>query len=202
MIKKLLCAAGLCAILVGCAVPTNDSPDAVVAGAAYRPQGPTAITVFTMVNNRTGAGGHTALLVEGSQAVIFDPAGSYINPRVPEKGDVLYGMSPVWVQNYKSAHARSDFHVVSQKFLVSPSTAERALQLVQANGPVPSAFCASATTRLLQQVPGFADVRQGFYPVKLMEQLAQRPDVITTRYFEDDDGNVVDGIRALPQQVE
>lgn len=167
-----------------------------MAAAAYQAPGPKKITVFTMINNRTGKGGHTALLVNGSQQVIFDPAGSFRDERVVERGDVLYGMTPSWIQAYKSAHARETFHVVTQEMIVTPEQAETALRLVQANGAVPGVYCANATTSLLKKVPGFGDIETTFYPEQFMEQIAKRPGVTTTRYFEDDEGHVTDAVKA------
>lgn len=186
------------ALLAGCAADTGgDDTIEQITAAAYDAPG-TSITLFTMVNNRTGAGGHSSLMVNGSQQVIFDPAGSFRDPRVTERADVLYGITPGWVQAYKSAHARESHHVVTQEINVTPEQAEKLLQLVQANGAVPGAYCANATSGILAQVDGFTGIKQTFYPVKLMEQIALLPDVKTMKYYEDDSGNVLDGVR-LPQ---
>lgn len=183
--------------LAGCAAtieqPPQATPEEVVAK-AYREPGPATLTVITMINNRTGAGGHTALMINGSQRVIFDPAGSFVNDRVPEINDVLYGVSPAVLQGYRSAHARSTFHVVSQTIEVTPEQAEVALQLAQQAGPVPGALCTSATTALLRKVPGFEFVNQALFPTRLMEQMEGRPGVVTDRYYEDDEGNIQDGV--------
>ena len=194
MIKSFVALALVAALLVGCAEKGKESTPQQIAAAVYRPSSPPSMTLFTMVNNRTGAGAHSALLINASQSVLFDPAGSFEHERVPERGDVLYGMSPSWVRSYKSAHARETYHVVSQEIPVSVAQAERALQLVQSNGAVPSAMCANATSGVLRQIPGFQGIRQGFYPLKLMEQIRQMPDVTTTRLFENDDGGVRDGV--------
>ena len=187
----------LLATLAACAGSSFDDASAQeAAAAAYVPSGPPKLTLITVVNNKTGSGGHSALIVSGSQQVIFDPAGSFRHPDATERGDVLYGMSPGWIAAYKSAHSRSTYHVVSQEIQVTPAQAETALQLVQSNGAVGSAFCANATSSLLRKIPGFEDTSVTFYPVKLMEQIETRPGVVTDRYYEDDDGNVVDGIRA------
>lgn len=183
--------------VAACANDTGiDSTVSEVAGAAYAASGPKTLTLLTMVNNRSGSGGHTALIVNGSQQVIFDPAGSFRDPRVTERGDVLYGMSPAWIQAYKSAHARSTFHVVSQEITVSEAQAEQVLNLVMANGQVPGAYCANATSSLLQKVQGFEELGKTFYPVKLSENFASLPNVTTTKYYEDDDGDVIDAVRA------
>ena len=193
MTRALLALAAAAALLAGCANDTSpESSPERVAAAAFREGGQPSLTVMTMVNNRTGQGGHTALLVKASQTVIFDPAGSFRDETVVERGDVLYGMSPAWVNAYRSAHARETFHVVSQEIPVTAAQAEQALRLVMTNGTVPAAFCASATTDLLRQVDGFSGIEQTFYPVRFMEQIATLPNVRTTRLYENDNGERVD----------
>ncbi len=173
-----------------------DSPVEAVSAAAYHSPTPPSLTVFTMVNNRTGNGGHTALMVNGSQRVIFDPAGSFRDSRVAERGDVLYGITPGWLGAYKSAHARESFHVVSQEIPVTAAQAEQALRLVQANGSVPGAFCASATTGILAKIDGFQSIGSTFYPVRLMDDIATLPNVTTTKLYENDSGDVIDALSA------
>lgn len=181
--------------LGACAVVAVDdaSPD-VVARAAFVPTDAPHLTLLTVVNNKTGAGAHTALIVSGSQRVVFDPAGSFRHARAVRRGDVIYGFSPGWQKTYQSAHARNTFHVVTQRINVSAQQAEIALQLVTTNGAVADAFCTNATSAILRQIPGFEDISVTFYPVKLMEQLAQRPGVTTETYYENDAGDVLDGI--------
>lgn len=190
--KRIFAGLAIATILAGCANDTGvDSTPEEVAQAVYRAPG-TTLTLITVVNNRTGAGGHTGLLVNASQQVIFDPAGSFRDERVVERGDVLYAMSPKWVRAYQSAHARAAYHVMTQEITVTPEQAERALQLVRSNGAVPGAFCANSTSAILAQIDGFESIKSTFYPVKLAEQFAQLPGVRTQRYYEDDGGNVVD----------
>jgi len=193
-VTSLLLAA---AVLAGCAEKGKESSTREVEQAVYLNEGPTRLTLITMVNNRSGAGAHSALLVESTQSVLFDPAGSFEHELLPEQGDVLYGLTPVWVDRYISAHARSQFHVVRQEIDVTPAQAARALQLVQARGPVPSALCTNATSGVLKQIPGFDGISQSFFPLKLMEQFEQLPGVRTTRVYEDDDGGVRDGVANL-----
>ncbi|SFG66494.1 hypothetical protein [Sulfitobacter dubius] len=195
--RTLFTVIALVGVLAGCSVDQSpDSPPDVVARAAYRSSEPPSLTLMTMVNNRTGSGGHTALMVNGSQRVIFDPAGSFRDARLVERGDVLYGVTPGWLQAYKSAHARSTFHVVTQEIQVTPAVAERALQLVTTHGAVPGAFCASATSGILGEIPSFQNVGSTFYPVKLQERFEALPGVTTTKYYEDDEGDVIDALRA------
>ncbi|MEM6372926.1 MAG: hypothetical protein AAF727_09130 [Pseudomonadota bacterium] len=199
MFWRLSAAGALLLMLAACAQPPAIpyASDARVQSVAYRAPGPDTFTIFTMVSNRNGKGAHSALMINGQQRVIFDPAGSFVNERVPEQEDVLYGVTPAVLQGYKSAHARSTFHVVSQTFEVTPEQAAIALRLAQSNGAVPRAFCTSATTGLLRQVPGFADIDQTMFPTRLMEQLETRPGVVVDKYFENDEGTIVDGVANL-----
>ncbi|MEL6465631.1 MAG: hypothetical protein AAFQ58_11740 [Pseudomonadota bacterium] len=196
---RLLAALAVCGLLAGCAQPPAApyASDDRVASVAYREPGPASITVLTMVSNRDGSGGHSALMINGSQRVIFDPAGSFVNDRVPEQEDVLYGISPAVLKGYKSAHARSTYHVVSQTVEVTPEQAEIALQLAKQNGAVARAFCTNANTNLMRQVPGFEGIQTTFFPTNLMEQMASYPGVVEEKYFEDDEGTIVDGIENL-----
>jgi hypothetical protein len=165
-----------------------------IAAVAYRDEGPAKITVITMVNNQTGSGGHTALMINGPQRILFDPAGSFRTPNVPEKGDVLYGITPAVYQNYKSAHSRRTHHVVTQEIVVTNAQAQAAYQLAIQNGPVVGAFCTNSASGILSRVPGFEQIHVTFYPVNLQEQIARMPGVKTEKHYEDDEGNVVDAI--------
>ena len=84
-------------ILAGCGAGNDMRPDAsaeVISSASYRHDGPAALTLYTMINNRSGAGAHSSVMINGSQRVIFDPAGTVRLSAVPERGDVLYGLTP------------------------------------------------------------------------------------------------------------
>ncbi len=201
--KRLFAALAAVAFLAACSVDQSpDSPIEAVAAAAYRSPSAPSLTIFTMVNNRSGNGGHTSLMVNGSQRVIFDPAGSFRDKRVVERGDVLYGITPGWLAAYKSAHARVAFHVVSQEIPVTAAQAEAALRLVQTNGSVPGGFCTNSTISILRQIDGFQGIDTTIFPVKLMKQIATLPNVTTTKLFEDDNGAAVDGARAGPLLAE
>ncbi|MCI5110119.1 MAG: hypothetical protein MRY75_06155 [Marivita sp.] len=175
--------------LVGCGAGAELRPDAspeVISSASYRHPGPPALTLFTMINNRSGAGAHTSLMINGSQRVIFDPAGSVRLSAVPQRGDVLYGITPGVADFYARAHARETYHVVMQTIEVSPEVAERALRLAIANGPVASAQCALSTAAILRQLPGFESVGSTWFPKRLMDDFAELPGVRTQKIFEND----------------
>ena len=185
------------AFLSACSVSgaKNASVEEVQAAAYVAPDAP-RIALYTVVNNKTGSGGHSAILISGSQQVIFDPAGSFVHEGVPRRGDVLFGITPTWERAYRSAHARSAYHVVTQDISVSAEDAEEMLSLALSNGSVAAAFCTNATSSMIRQLPGFKDVEVTFFPVNLMEQIEGRPGVTTERYYEDDEGGVLDGIPA------
>lgn len=187
--RVLLATVGLL-ILANCAQTSDRFPDAsidVIESATYRHDGPAKLTLYTMINNRSGAGAHSSIMINGSQRVIFDPAGTVRLSAVPERGDVLYGISPKVADFYARAHARETFHVVIQEIEVSPDIAEQALQLATAHGPAASGFCAASTSAVLRQLPGFESIGRTFFPKRLMDDFESLPGVTTRRLFEDDD---------------
>ncbi|UWQ50473.1 hypothetical protein K3720_03425 [Leisingera caerulea] len=193
--RNLLCLGAVLAALAGCAAPQQPNADAeTLARVAYRHPGPPALTLYTMINNRTGRGGHTSLMINASERVIFDPAGSFYASVVPERDDVIHGITPAVEKAYRGAHARSTYHVVVQRIEVTPQQAQKAYQLAKSNGRVPGAFCAQATIGILQQVPGFESLDRTFYPEKLAEQFGQLPGVVTERYYENDSGDLQAGL--------
>ncbi|WP_121062803.1 hypothetical protein [Chachezhania antarctica] len=196
--RVLLCLGAVLLALAGCAVPDQpNSTDAEIAAVRYRHPGPDALTLITMVSNRTGNGSHSALLINApTERVLFDPAGAFKLDGVPEREDVLFGLTPQVLSYYKSAHSRSTYHVVLQTVTVTPEQAQTAYQLALQNGRVGQILCTSATSGLLQQVPGFGQIKKVLQPTALMEQFAQIPGVTTEKYYEDDEGNVQDGIAA------
>jgi hypothetical protein len=174
------------ALTAACTAQEVWAPDDVVARAIFRDPDNSYLTLFTMKNNGSGNGAHTALLINASQRVIFDPAGSFVQTRMPERNDVLFGVSPEMERFYISYHARVTYHVVAQQMPVAPEVAEQALALALANGPVPQAHCARATSRLLRQLPGFESIRQSWGPNNVHDDFAKLPGVVTREYREDD----------------
>lgn len=181
---------GLAAALAlgGCAQPKSgpDSPPEAVARAAYRHDGPPAITLFTMVNNRSGGGAHSSMMINASQRVIFDPAGSVNHRDLVERGDVLYGITPAFADFYERAHARETYHVVIQRREVPASVAEQALRLAMANGTVAQAWCTQANAGILRQLPGFETIRPTFFPLALSRQFGALPGVTERKLYEED----------------
>tara|TARA_R110002051_G_scaffold1008_12_gene5061 strand:+ start:15404 stop:15886 length:483 start_codon:yes stop_codon:yes gene_type:complete len=141
---------------------------------------------MTMRNVGSNSGAHTSLLIDASQRVLFDPAGSFFSTVVPERNDVLFGISPQIETYYISYHARETYYVEAQKVTVSPQVAEAALRLALANGPVPKAGCAKATSGILRQLPGFESMGSTYFPVTLRNRFEKLPNVALTVYREDD----------------
>ena len=176
--------------LSGCIKETaHYASDKMVRDVAYVHDGPPRISLYTMVNNESGAGAHSALVINASQRVIFDPAGTIKHDVFIEQDDVLYGATPSVLEFYTRAHARKTHHVVIQDLDVSPEIAERALQLVRANGPVTSAFCASASSAILRQIPGFEGIGQTMFPNRLAADFAKIRGVREQKLYEYDDAD-------------
>lgn len=154
------------------------APDAEVQRAVYRDDTSPTLTLFTVVSRKNGFGAHSSLLVNApSQRLIFDPAGTFKHPHLPERNDVHFGMSDKAVAFYIDYHARVTYDVIEQEIPVSPAVAELALQKVMAYGAVPKAQCTNSITDILAGLPGFENVPQTWYPTKLSEWVASLPDV-------------------------
>ncbi|PIE12282.1 MAG: hypothetical protein CSA70_10350 [Rhodobacterales bacterium] len=190
MIRNVLFVLAALVGLVGCAADPVWAPDDVVQRAAYRHPGPPKLTLFTMISNTNGSGAHTSMMINASQRVIFDPSGSFHHPTIPERNDVLFGVTPQVADVYTRYHARNTYHVVVQELVVPAETAEKAMRLALANGAVMNAYCAHSTSGIISQLPGMTHIKQGMYPKKLAEQFGKLPGVKTRRLYEyDDDDN-------------
>jgi len=175
--------------LAACGAEKVYAPEAEVQQAIYRHDAPPSITVLTVVSNSNGSGGHSALLINGSQRLIFDPAGTWHHPQIPERNDVHYGMKDAAVQFYKEYHSRVTWHTVSQEIPVSAEVAEMALRAVQEYGAVSKAYCTKANTDILKGLPGFEGVPSTFYPVKLMNYVDGLPNVTKTVHRDNSPAN-------------
>ncbi|WP_102226733.1 hypothetical protein [Acidimangrovimonas sediminis] len=193
--RRLFLSFALLLSLGACAADSVWAPDAEVSKFAYvappvqtaSPSRTRTLTLFTVVNNRNGSGGHSSLLVNApTQQVIYDPAGTWTNPWAPERDDVHFGMTPGVLANYIDYHTRVTWHTVELTIPVSPEVAERALKLVEANGASPKAMCADNVSKILRQLPGFQSLPQTFFPVTLMDAFARLPGVKTRVYYDSD----------------
>ena len=145
--KKLLLALATSFGLVACGAEPIWAPDETVAAARYEHSGPTSVTLYTVLSTRSGAGAHVGLLINGSERVLFDPAGTWRHPRLPERNDVHFGITPKMVDFYIDYHARETYDVVEQTIEVSPEVAAMIMQRAMAYGAVPKANCTIALSR-------------------------------------------------------
>lgn len=172
--------------LAACGAESKWASDEFVASKRYVDDGPPTLTLFTVISNRSGAGAHLGLMINGSQRVLFDPAGTWQHPNIPERNDVHYGITPAVVDFYVDYHARVTHHVVRQDIVVTPEVAEQAIRLVEAYGAVPKAYCTKSITAILRQLPGFESMPNSFYPKKAMEAFGRLPGVTTQTFYDDD----------------
>ena len=183
-------------LTAGCAVK-HDPPvtDEQIQNAVYRHSGPSELVLYTMINNSSGSGAHTSMMINASQRVIFDPAGSFRHSQIIARNDIVYGVTPYVEDVYTRFHARKTFHVVIQRLQVSPEVAEQAMRLAMAKGEVPDAYCASSTSEILAQLPGL-NIKQTMFPKNLMEQFGQHPLMSTQALYEYDDEDRFAALRA------
>ena len=185
--KRRTFLSGLPAVgLMGCTGPIVRAPEPVIEQARYVGTGPKSLTLYTMKTVRSDSGAHTALLIDASQRVMFDPAGSFRQELIPERDDVLFGMSPRLEAYYASYHARASYYVISQKKEVSPDVAEMALNQALSYGSVPQAFCAQATSSIISRLPGFESIGRTFFPNSLSDDFGRLRGVVTREYREAD----------------
>lgn len=166
-------------LLAGCGVPPGtDAGDGAVARSAYAHGAPYSMTLFTVVSVRSGGGAHSGLMINGSERVIFDPAGSFRHPEITEAGDVVYGVTPALEKTYIDYHVRRPYDMVAQTVPLSREEADRLIALAEEAGAAPRAFCARATSGILREA-GFTAVGRTFYPGALMRDVARLPGVRT-----------------------
>jgi hypothetical protein len=172
-------------LLAACGADYSRAPDDVVARARYVHDGPPEIALITVINNRSEEGAHAALLINGSERVFFDPAGTWYHPWAPSQHDVHYGITPLIEQRYIDYHTRITYRTVVQRLQVSPEVAERALMIAKGYGAVNKAFCGDAVSDILRQT-GFTEVRRTFFPRQIMDSFGQIPGVTEELYTSGD----------------
>lgn len=172
-------------LLAACGADYSRAPDDVVARARYVHDGPPEIALITVINNRSEEGAHAALLINGSERVFFDPAGTWYHPWAPNQYDVHYGITPLIEARYIDYHTRITYRTVVQRLEVAPEVAERALVIAKGYGPVNKAFCGVAVSDILRQT-GFAEVPRTFFPRQIMTAFGKIPGVTSELYTSGD----------------
>lgn len=199
MLTRLTLVLATLVALAGCAANAPYASDAEVQAAAFVADVPTSVTLFTVINNRSGGGAHSGLMINASQRVMFDPAGSWYHPNLPERNDVHFGVTDRMIAYYVDYHARETFRVVQQTVPVSPAVAQQIMNNALAYGAVPQAQCAHSISSVLNGVPGFESVGGSWFPKRLMEDFASLPGVVE-KVITDADADDNHGV-LLQQQV-
>jgi hypothetical protein len=189
MKRRVFLAASLPAVLAACGADNIWASDEAVRAARFVSDEPPSITLFTVIGIPRGEGGHSALLINGSQRVVYDPAGSWNHPRIPERHDVLYGVTDNFKRFYIDYHARSTYWVAEDRVPVSREVADLAIARAEANGAANKSFCAVETGSVLRGLPGFENAPTGFSPIKLRNWFRTLPGVVSKTHRDGDPAN-------------
>ncbi|MFV0386472.1 hypothetical protein [Paracoccus sp. (in: a-proteobacteria)] len=186
MKRRVFLAGALPVALSACGADNLWASDEVVRQARFVSDEPPSLTLYTVIGIPRGQGGHSGLMINGSQRVIYDPAGSWNHPRIPERHDVLYGITDNFRNYYVDYHARETWWVAADTIRVSRAVADMAIRSAEQNGPANKSFCAVETGNVLRRVPGFEGAPSGFSPVALRNWFQTLPGV-TSQSFRDGD---------------
>lgn len=187
-------------LLAGCGAEPIWAPDEAVQRARYVSGEPPSITLYTVVRKTTGSGEHAGLLIDGSQRVMFDPAGTWRHPAVPERNDVHYGITEQMRKFYIDYHARETYDVIVQKIPVSREVADMAIRRAEAYGAVNKGFCAIGVGDVLRGLPGFEDIPRTFFPNRIAKVIDGKPGV-TRRVYEDGDPDNNSGVILVQKEA-
>lgn len=175
-------------LVAACGVDRTYAPVEQVAMSRFVSSDPPSITLFIGINARNGSGSHAALIVNASQRVLFDPAGTFEHPDAPIQNDVHYGMTDrmvaVFIDYHTRDSAKEEYYVFEHKLDLPAATAELILQKVQAYGPVPKAQCTKSISEILRSVPGFESLPSTWFPKPFGEAFAQLPGVRSRKITE------------------
>ncbi len=180
---KCMMGAIFVALLSACTTVTTFDSEEDIKAAYYRAEGPPSLTLVTSINSRNNSGAHSALIINGDQRVVFDPAGSWTHPSVPENSDVLYGMTPEALAGYLGFQAGHPFYAVFQELDVSADIAAQAIAWAQTAKPVAQAACARSISILLRDL-GYTQIRQSWFPKALSRDFQTIPGVNTRLIFD------------------
>ncbi|MEM0977001.1 MAG: hypothetical protein AAGJ34_05675 [Pseudomonadota bacterium] len=166
--------------LTGCIYGTENIQDSaeVVRAASYREPGPATITLFTSIDEVTNRGEHTALLINGPERVLYDPAGRFRHINAPEQADVLFGITDDVLGAYYAHQAPPDHFLRAQTIVVSQEIARIAYEAARMQGRSGDGFCTVHTSAILSKIPGF-DVGSAIFPKALSGRFAELDGVIT-----------------------
>ena len=173
--------------LVGCSTLPDLDPVTTIKTPGYRHPGGATVTLVSVVSKRSASAGHSALIVNGTQRIIFDPAGSLFHKSLKFQGDVIYDANPSVVDGYIDYHTRNTHDTVVQTVDVADAVAEDLLKRLLSRGYVWKSFCAQSSSTLLRATPGFENIWPTFSPQKLMNNFGKLEDVRLARFSQPGD---------------
>ncbi len=185
--RRALLALMAAATLAGCEIYKPASYEEI-ARARYESPDPPSVTLMSMVSNRSGRSAHSALLINGSQQVLYDPAGTFTHPDLPRRGDIHYGMTPRFVDYYERYHARFDYFVEAQKVPISRAAADQMIANAQSRGESMKMTCGLDVADVLKPVPPFEHVHKSIFPEAIRDDFARMPGVEQSYVYETDVG--------------
>ncbi len=174
--------------LAACGADNIYAPQAVVDRARYvDTTDPPYVTLFTVINNENDAGAHSSLLINGSQRVLFDPAGTWFSPASPEQHDVHFGITDGVLRFYIDYHARLSYRVFEQTLPVSRATADALIAAAEAHGAADKGFCSISVAQVLDQLPQFdGTIHPTFFPNRLSKEFGRLAGVSDVVIYDKD----------------
>ncbi len=161
-------------------------PQSEILDARFTNPAPSSVTLLTVVSLGGTFTTHSALLINASQQVLYDPGGSFRHPDTARASDVNYGMTPKIVADYKSYHARVGHFVMAQKLELPAELAEELLRRAQQRGATAFLWCTVSTSWVLRGLEMFAHIPITHYPEDVAKIFAQIPGVETSYTIEND----------------
>ena len=118
-------------------------------------------------------------MINGTERLLYDPAGSWAHPAAPERADLHYGMTPTMLSFYVDYQGTAPFQLVEQTIYVTPEVAEQVRQAAITYGSADKATCTKAIGTILRGVPGFEGLPMTWYPKAMSRSFATLPGVQT-----------------------
>lgn len=185
---KNLIVLSMLVILTACADFENDDPT-IVSSRAYISEEAPYVALLTMVNDSGDHGEHSGILINASQTVLYDPAGSFrYEEQLARSRDIHYGMSPRMVDYYQRYHARFGYYVVTQKIYITAEEAEALFRKANEIGTTGQLRCGHSASSVLNSLPRFANIPTTYWPGKIRDAMAEVPGIETSYTRENDVG--------------
>ncbi len=172
--RGALASAVVACLLTGCAGVdlTTDAEfiKELRAETSYLPVNAPPSTTLVLAEHKGGSGAvHAALIVTGSERLIYDPSGSFTHPDTRRYGDVVYGASDDIVELFALHNADKNHDAVMRTIALQPEEAETMLDAARTHGGAMPGFCAKSVASVLRSVPRFASMRDTFWPSNVQQ---------------------------------